>query len=258
MHKIKIASVNKHYPSHMCQYNPIWKDRLRPTRARVRRLQQKPQPLSQEAERRKQKCELFALPKELRNFIYQNIRGPDRKAFWDSCLRAREELQEEESFDFRMALRKVIGNLQQRNISLWSDMLSLLESRFKTEHLQLKNIYREKFVNLEQSFNHWTTCLRLVIQFYDSGGFHGNLSTRKEFLKTIPPSKRKMILVKPIITQCALVYGWHRQRGIDIEDSTKEVGSLLTHLAAWDDGVDIERVEQTTLDLTKEVWAWFW
>jgi hypothetical protein len=70
--------------------------------------------------------------------------------------------------------------------------------------------------------------------------FDGNLSTRQAFLKNIP-DEQEFALMKQILNQRTLLDEWRRQRGVNIEDSTKEVGSLLTHLASWHDGVDIER-----------------
>jgi hypothetical protein len=146
--------------------------------------------------------------------------------------------------------------LQQPNALLLSGTLSLLESRFKIEHLRIQKFYPKEFLNHKESFERWTECLRHVIQFYSSTKFNGNLSTRPDFLKTIP-FERKAVLMSPFFHGRPALTEWREKRGMSVTDIANEVGSLLFHLAPWDDWVDLQEVQQMTLGFTEDLLAWF-
>lgn len=167
--------------------------------------------------------------------------------------------EDDEFFRQRLAsklLDVLLEKLQQPNALLLSGTLSLLESRFKIEHLRLQKVYCKKFNNHKESFTRWIECLRDVMQFYTSTEFNGNLSTRPTFLKAVP-FKRKIDLMKPFVHGRVSLTAWRKERGISIEDVSNEVGSLLFHLASWDDWADVHDVEQMTLGFTEELLAWF-
>jgi hypothetical protein len=112
--KIKVATVNDHYPPNVPLWPSRWRTRLRQSEARSGRLHKPPPPPPLGLKSRRtdqQQAQLFTIPREVRNVIYAYMVDPGlkvTKGFRDTCWLAREELQEEE----RIYCRKTLGSLQ--------------------------------------------------------------------------------------------------------------------------------------------------
>lgn len=118
--RTKVTTVNESYPTDIPRHKSQWELRLRKTTARRHRLHQTPQPLPRKVERRNHEVGLlFALPRELRNAIYEYMVDPglrETKAFRDSCWQAREELHEQERIYCDKTLRAM--RLFEKNV-IW-------------------------------------------------------------------------------------------------------------------------------------------
>lgn len=150
----------------------------------------------------------------------------------------------------------LFGKLQKLDIVVVESTLDLLESVYKAIRLRPANVSVANLGRYRDSFDQWLRCFRLVVQYYKDTKFTGNLSELRAFKKTMPGGHAKSMTQILLRGRTALLK-WQRESKINNNNLAKQVALVLFQVASWPVHVDLQEVEEITLEFTEELLAWF-
>jgi hypothetical protein len=141
------------------------------------------------------------------------------------------------------------------NIQLLSSTVGLLDTLIKQDYQRLMEMYDDCTEHIN-SFKLWMQCLELLVQFYESTGFTGNLTTWDDFLKNLPGGLPDAAS-RGLSHKSAALDKLRADREVSGGNFATEVASVLFHLVSSPNRMSLPKLEQLVPDFTEELVAWY-